>query len=293
MSAEQQQREQRERHGDVGDDRARQRRIDRDVEQFRHRHALVAAQHFADAVVDDHRVIERIAQDGEQRRDARQVEIDLGERHVAHRKHKIVDVRHHGAERELPFEAEPQVDQDREDREHEPDGRVGQKLRRHARADYLDAAVVDVGAQGLADFGDGGLLRRIATGLLRDPDQHVGRAAELLQLDVAEIETRQCRAHLGKVGRSGLRLHFDQRAADEIDPEIEPVEEVQHDRDDRQHRGRRKADAPETHEVKFGIVRDDPKQRNGGMQAHVCSKPMRSPAAAGACTSPTRLRSAA
>ncbi len=108
---------------------------------------LVAAQHLADTVVDDDRVVERIAEDGEQRRDAGQVEIDLRQRHEADRQHEIVHVGDHGAERELPFEAEPEIDQDRADREHEPDRAVGQKLGRHARPDHLDAAVLDVAAE--------------------------------------------------------------------------------------------------------------------------------------------------
>ena len=108
-----QQRQQRQRHRDVGDDRARQRRIDRDVEQFGHRHPLVAAQHLANAVVDDDGIVERIAEDGEQRRDAGEVEIDLRQRHEADGEHEIVHVGDHGAERELPFEAEPEIDQDR------------------------------------------------------------------------------------------------------------------------------------------------------------------------------------
>ena len=99
--------------------------------------------------------------------------------------------------------------------------------------------------------------------------QHVGRTAELLQLHVAQPESAQRRAHLGEIGGPALRLHLDQRAADEVDAEVEPVKEVQQDRDDRQHRRDRKADAPKAHEIELGVVRDDPQQRDGGMQAHV------------------------
>ena len=294
MAAEEQQRQQRKRHRHVGDDRARQRRVDRDVEQVRHRHPLVAAQHLADAVVDDDGVVERIAEDGEQRRDARQIEVDLHQRHVADGQHQIVHVGDHGAERELPFEAEPEIDQDREDREPEPDRAVG----REARSTPADRPPRSGGTprrspERLAHLGDGGLLRLLAAGLLRDADQHVGRGAELLQLHLAETESAERRAHLGEIGRPGLRLHLDQRAADEVDAEIEPVEEEQQDGDDRQHRRDRKADAPKAHEVELGVVRDDPQQRDGGMQPHVDASPMKSRAAAGATTAPTRPRSAA
>ena len=61
-TAEEQQREQCQRHGNVGDDGTRQRRVDRNVDQLRRRHALIAPQHFADAIVDDDRVVQRIAE---------------------------------------------------------------------------------------------------------------------------------------------------------------------------------------------------------------------------------------
>ena len=104
----------------------------------------------------------------------------------------------------------------------------------------LDPAVIDGVAQRLAHLGDGRLLRLLpARLLLRHADQHVGRRAELLQLHLAEAQSAQRRAHLGDVGRSGPRLHLDQRAADEIDAEVQSVEEEQQDGDDGQGRGYR------------------------------------------------------
>ena len=58
-----------------------------------------------------------------------------------------------------------------------------------------------------------------------------------------------------------LALHLHQRAAHEVDAEIQPVEEIQRDREDRQQRRNRKADAAEAHEVEFGVVGDDAKRR--------------------------------
>src|SRR5262249_21784734 len=76
-------------------------------------------------------------------------------------------------------------------------------------------------------------------------------------------------ADLGESGGGALRVHVDECAADEIDAEIEPVKKEQQDGDDRQRRGDRKADAPKAHEVELGVVRDDPQQRDGVIQAHV------------------------
>jgi hypothetical protein len=93
--------------------------------------------------------------------------------------------------------------------------------------------------------------------LLRHAKQHVGRRAELLKLHFAEAEAADGLAHLGEVGRAALRLHLHQRAADEVDAEVQPVREIQNDRHDRQKRGQRKADAPEAHEIEIGFVRHD------------------------------------
>ena len=107
------------------------------------------------------------------------------------RQHEIVHVGDHGAERELPFEAEPEIDQDADDREHQADRAVGQQLARDARPDHLDAPVFDRRRRAPPrTFSTACLLRLLAARLLRDADQHVGRRAELLQLHVAEVERR-------------------------------------------------------------------------------------------------------
>jgi hypothetical protein len=75
-------------------------------------------------------------------------------------------------------------------------------------------------------------LRLLATGLLRHADEHIFRAAELLQLDLAQAQTAQRGAHLAEIGCAGFRLHLDERAADEVDAEIEAMKEEQADGED-------------------------------------------------------------
>src|SRR5205807_1868941 len=82
---------------------------------------------------------------------------------------------------------------------------------------------------------DRGLLCRFAAGLLRDSDQHVSVGAELLQLDIAEAETAERRAHLGEIGGPRFRLHLEQGSTDEVDAEIGTVKGEQQDREERQH----------------------------------------------------------
>ena len=183
------------------------------------------------------------------------------DRHEADRQHDVVDVGDHGAERELPFEPEPEIDQDREDREHQAEHAVGQQFAGNARSHHFDAAIFDGIAERAADLLHRLLLRGVAAGLFGHPDQHVGRTAELLQLDVAEPEIAQRRAHRGDVGGAGLGLHFQQRAALEVDAEIQPVGEEQHDRDDRERGRDRKADAAKAREIEMRVVGDDAQRR--------------------------------
>ena len=91
----------------------------------------------------------------------------------------------HGAERELPLEAEPQINQDAEYREPQTDNAIREQLARHTRADHLDAAVIDGAAERAAHLGHRLLLGGIAAGLLGDADEHVIGRAELLQLHFA------------------------------------------------------------------------------------------------------------
>src|SRR6202035_311655 len=62
-------------------------------------------------------------------------------------------------------------------------------------------------------------------------------------------------------GGARLGLDFQQRAALEIDAEVQSVGEEQRDRDNRQRRRNRETDAAETREVEMRIVRDDPQRR--------------------------------
>ena len=74
----------------AGQDGARQRLVDRQVEQLVELHALVLAQVLADAVRHHHGVVDRVAEDGQQRRHDRQVELELQQREDADRQQHVV-----------------------------------------------------------------------------------------------------------------------------------------------------------------------------------------------------------
>ena len=95
------------------------------------------------------------------------------------------------------------------------------------------AAVRNGIAECTANLLDRGLLRGVAARLFRNADQYVCRAAELLQLNVAKAETVQRRSHGADIGSARFGLDLEQRAALEIDAEVQPVGKKQRDRDNR------------------------------------------------------------
>ena len=63
---------------------------------------------------------------------------------------------------------------------------IGQQFAGYARAYHFDLAVFDTVPKSAADFRHHHLLRRVASGLLRDADLDVGRITNLLKLNLSE-----------------------------------------------------------------------------------------------------------
>src|SRR5580704_7083160 len=141
-----------------------------------------------------------------------------------------------------------------------------QQLAGHTGADDVDAAVIESVAQRLPDLQHDRLLRLLATGLLGDLDLRSVRAAEFLELNVAEAEPGERRPRLGDVDRADLGLDLHPGAADEVDAEIEPHREIERDGENRQDRRDRKTDPAKANEIETGVVRDDAEQAE--MEAH-------------------------
>ena len=83
------------------------------------------------------------------------------------------------ADRELPFEAEPQIGQHREDRDDDAERAALHQFAGDARADRVDAAEFVVVGEGLAQLADRGLLRRFAAGLHADPQDVTSDSAPM------------------------------------------------------------------------------------------------------------------
>src|ERR1700746_3189090 len=110
--------------------------------------------------------------------------------------------RDHAADAELPLETKPDVEADREQREHGRDHAGADQFATDTRANHLDPAILDTRTQRLAHQLHRLLLRRIATRLAGQPDQHVSRRTEPLQRWFPDMKRIQFLPHIGEVGRS-------------------------------------------------------------------------------------------
>src|SRR5690606_9115850 len=212
----------------AGQGRAGQRLVDRQVDDRPDIRRLLAAHQFPDPVEDDHRVVDRVTGQRQQRRHRRQVEIELQQGEQPHRHQHVVPGRDQRRDRELPLEAEIDVDADRQDREDGRHDAIAKQLAAYLRADLFDPPIIPLGPEDLADLIDGGLgcLVRV---LRLDADQHLVLAPEVLEVDLAELEATELRPQ-GRDVDGLLRRDFHQDAAAEIDPEIEALHAQRDDR---------------------------------------------------------------
>ena len=162
------------------------------------------------------------------------VELDLGDAEEADGQQEVVHRADDRADRELPLEAEPQIGEDREDGDHDAERPALDKLGGDGRADRIDAAELIVGAKGVLDLGDCGLLAGVAAWLHAETQQHVGFGADPLHFDGANAKSLALRANVGDIGLTALGAHVDLSAAREVDAEIHAHEQEHEDRYDRQ-----------------------------------------------------------
>ena len=222
--------------------------IDRAVEQIEQRHLLELAQVLAHPVEDDDGVVDGIAGDHQDRRQGREIELDLGQRIEADGRDDVVQKRDQGGDTELPFEAEPDVDADHQQRQSGGERAVTFQLAAHLRTDEFGAPVLhDPVPERVLDHRNGLYLLGLLAVLALQVDQHVVGLAEFLQRHFAEPKPAQQAAHLSEVGRAvGLDLHQD--AAAEVDAEVEALDQEQRHRGEHQRRRKRQEQLAPSHE---------------------------------------------
>ena len=150
---------------------------------------------------------------------------------------------------QLPLEAEPEIEQHRDDREHDADGAGLDELARDARSHRFHAAEFIVVAEGIACLLHHGRLRGLAAGLDREAQRDLAGGAEFLHLHVAEAEAFGGLTDLADIGLARLGLDLHERAAPEIDAEIEAAHQEHQPRQHRDDCRQREREAPKAHEV--------------------------------------------
>ena len=93
-----------------------------------------------------------------------------------------------GSNGELPFIAEPQIDQHRDDRQHNTQSARLNQLAGDARTNHFDAAEFIIGTQCLAHAFNGGLLGGVPARLQTDAHSRIGIATERLHFHFAKRE---------------------------------------------------------------------------------------------------------
>ena len=272
------QRDQSQERRDRGHDGARKRLVERAIDQLGQRHGLVAAQVLADPIIDDDRIVDRVADDREHRRDRGEIELEPEQREQAERGHGIMDQRHDGPDRELPFEAEPDVG---EDGEQGVDGRLRagpEQILTDLRADELDPPVADVVAEALGERGlDLARLQRAALPR-RPPGARPGSGrATGSPNSWSAISPRPRSPSVERIAaRSARTRHadLDQDAALEIDPEVETL--GRHQDQGEQDQGAREGVRPVAiaDERDPGVVRDQAETAHGFVRTGGCFCPL-------------------
>src|SRR5437870_2315614 len=136
--------------GSVRQHRARQRFVDREVQDLVQVLAPELVQVLANAVEDDDRVVERVADHGQDRAHDHETHLEVEIADERDRGEDVVERREHGGEPEAPLEAEREVDQGDDEREKDRQERLALELAAHLRPDRLgadDGVVLGPGSQ--------------------------------------------------------------------------------------------------------------------------------------------------
>ena len=243
--------------------RARQCLVDRAIQHLVQRLGARLLQVLAHAIEDDDRIVERIADDREQRGHDRERDLQAHDREERERAEEIVERRQNGREAEAPLEAEGEVEQRDEERDDDGDDGVATQLIADAGADDLGAhdlrlrcaelpvqgcldlarRLLDAAARIVASSADGEFARRtegldlrprIAGGVDRRADE--GRVRRLRELDLHQGSARELDALVDAVNpekrqsgndENGRDAHGDAPGLDEV--VVRAVKNAQHD----------------------------------------------------------------
>lgn len=160
------------------------------------------------------------------------------------------------------------------------------QLTGHTRSHHLDAPEIDTLAKALAHGRDNRLLGKLAAFRLLHTYQHLVRRTELLHLHVAEIQRSELGTDAGDVGGRLMRLELEDRAALEVDAEVEADREEQRDGGQKHDRRERERQHAQPHEA-------DVRRLGEKSEKHFVFPGVRSSGGSGASSAPTARPEAA
>src|SRR6185503_1388102 len=266
FAGEEQQRQRRREHGGMRQHRARQRFVDRAVQYVAQRFLALFLQVFAHAIEDDDRVIQRIADDGEDRRDDGQRDLEPQHGEERHGGENVVRRGDDRGDAEAPLEAERQIDQRDDERDEDGGDRLVAQLVAHARTDRLlrrrDRVAREASGEHRLDGRCNTIRVRRGEPLLeRRLDHVVVRTAERCHFRAGESRLIDGAAY--HVGRSRLReMQLNRGTTGELDTVVQRAavpflvhdeeREAEHDERDRRNDG----GLPVLDEVVLGVVKN-------------------------------------
>ena len=224
LAAEQEQREHRQHRAEAGGQRAHDDLAHRPVDDLGERGARHARHVLADPVEHDDRVVEREAQDGEQRRDRRRRHLPADEGVDARRDQDVVHQRDQHRHGELPLEAQRDVDRDDDqrgdDRDTAPSWRPTGRTSARSPTPRARRATPNVSSSAVGD------LRRAAGDSRRRSARRSAPSSSLLdRLDLRVAEARRARPRRAPASTvaGSLERRRDPRARLEVDAEVQAV----------------------------------------------------------------------
>ncbi len=223
------------------------------------RQFLVLLQHFPDAVIDDHRVVDRSSPPTVSTpATMREVERHLGDREQADYRIDVVEGGDEGAGAELHLEAEPDIGADGGHSEHAGEHAAHEQLARNLRTDDRRNLHLHAGLENLLDLlGNGRDLVR--AGFDREADDDglgvVGRRDDAV-LETGLDDAFPDRANVERRGARSLDLD----AAGEVEAEVEALRDERDRRDREDDRRHDESDPADFHErerllVGLGLLR--------------------------------------
>ena len=227
LAAEEQQREHRQQRAEARRQRAHDDLGHRAVDDLRERRARHPRDVLADAVEHDDRVVERVAQDGQQRRDRRRRHLPADEGVDARHDQDVVHQRDQHRHGELPLEAQRDVDRDDQQRGDDRD-QIAELATRlaEARADRLRRSGCSREPEAVASSVLSTSSTPPAPSCLVEIWTTCLPSSALLSVWIfASAEARAARARCGPASTVAglLQRRGDPRAAVEVDAEVDAL----------------------------------------------------------------------